>query len=322
VLSAIVVGWECERHLLCADFAMAEKAGKQALQLAERSLDPRQILTKHARLGDLYLQMGKWKNAQSHFDELLSHHGEYLRQNGLPKGSPMAGFTGFLYGDFLLTRAEMVLGKWDPKKTYAGARVPSTKQARTDLKTVQDESRRVAELKDRISLYDIALHDFLAQRARAILNISVTGARKKPDRAIHLDVNEKLRELEKQFDLVARAEFPRLLVVRSKVLRRLREMGLEQVDEDGDLLLAAAQCLDRAADIATHGKMKLYEADILLERTKVFLCQAKYPDPSASARKSRENAEACFRQAQELIHDLEYKKRYPELEQVKIQLDL
>jgi serine/threonine protein kinase len=334
VLSAIVVGWECERQLLQGDFEEAEKAGKRALELARRSVDPRQILSKHGRLGDMYLQMGNWKMAQYHFDEVLVFHRVYLKLKALPEGSPIAGLTGFLYGAFLLTRAEIVLGEWDPKDKYLGEHAPwdpkdkylgehapSKRQAQADLKTVEEESRRVAALKDRISLYDMALYDFLAQRARAIYNIAVTGAKAKPDPAVHLDVNRNLRELEKQFDQVARGETPRLLVERSKVLRRLRVMGQKRVDEDGDLLLAAARCLDRAADIATYGKMKLHEADILLERTKVFLCQAKYPDPPASAKESRANAEACFKQAHELIRGLNYKKRYPELEQVALQLD-
>src|SRR5262249_7376171 len=155
-------------------------------------------------------------------------------------------------------------------------------------------------------------------RARAIYNISVTGAEGRPDRAVQLDVNHRLRELEAHFDQFARGEMPRLLVKRSKVLRRLREMGVEQTDADGDLLLAAYQCLDRAADIATYGSMVLYEADTLLERAKVHLCHARYPDASAEPSASRVNAERSFKLARDRIRELKYNKRLPELKHLTL----
>src|SRR5262249_22116323 len=144
-----------------------------------------------------YLQKGDWDDAEAHFKNVLSHHGKYLKKNNLPDGSPIAGFTGFLYCDFLLTRAEIVLGNWDPERKYLGKKSPSEEQARSDLQLVMAETQKVGDLKDQISLYDMALNGFLAQRARAIWNVLVTGAKAPPDREVHLDVNRKFRNLEK-----------------------------------------------------------------------------------------------------------------------------
>jgi tetratricopeptide (TPR) repeat protein len=322
VQRAIVIGWECERRLIQGEFKRAHEAGMQALKCAERSKDLRQIRSKHGRLGDLYLQKGDWGRAQFHFDEVLKYHRMSSRQGRQSEDFPVSGFTGFLYGDFLLTRAEIVLANWDPEGRYLSTEyAPTSERARHDLESVIEDARRFVDTSERISLYDKALHEFLALRAIGIRNISAPGSEAKPDLGLHQHVNDGLRQLDKDFDQYAHGELPRFLVKRSKVLRRLRQMGTAQTDADGDLLTAAYRCLDRAADIAAYGKMALFEADVLLERTKVFLCHADYPDASADDMKSLKNANICFKRAKETIHNLRYKKRFPELKSLDRQLN-
>jgi tetratricopeptide (TPR) repeat protein len=312
VQMAIVTGWECERRLIQGDFKKARVAGERALKCAERSKDLRQICSKHGRLGDLHMQKGAWKEARFHFEQVLKYHREHLREAAQAEDSPIAGFTGFLHGDFLLTRAEIVLAGWDPEGKYLGRdSAPTPAAARLDVESVIRDVRRLVDSGEQISLYDKALHEFLALRAMGIQNIFATGGRASP--TVHGEVNDGLRRLDRDFDQYAHGELPRFLVKRGKVLRRLRQMGTQRTDEDGDLLAAAYRCLDRAADIATYGRMALFEADILLERAKVFLCHGEFPDASSDTNTSIKNSAACIEKSQEIIEQIGYKKRLPEL---------
>ena len=210
-----------------------------------------------------------------------------------------------------------MLARWDPEGKYLRRECsPTPEGARRDVESVIRDARRLVDSGGQISLYDKALHEFLALRARGIRNIFATGGEASPSPTVHSEVNDGLRRLDRDFDQYAHGELPRFLVERSKVLRRLRQMGTERTDGDGDLLAAAYRCLDRAADIATYGKMALFEADVLLERSKVFLCHADFPDSSSDINMLIKNSYACIEKAKEIINQIGYKKRVPELKSV------
>jgi tetratricopeptide (TPR) repeat protein len=316
---AILKGEECERHLIRGKFEKARQSAERSLHYAEMSEDDRQILSKYGLLGEVYLQMGNWPKARKSFDKVRKLHARMAGDVGASAPRPIGGLTGFRLGDFLLCRAEISLGGWDPAKEHLKKEYVDKERAGADLEWVIAEvDRFLAGPAEAVSRQDGVLHAFLRERARAIKNILLVP---RSDPEIQIEIDRALRGLYAEFQSYARGDVPRLLVKRSKVLRRLRQIGVDEADGD-DPFVVAMDCLDEAADVAAYGQMELFEADIELERAKVFFARSVHPDLKfGPAEDSRRLASDCWEQASQLIHKLGYWKRLPELMSLKTHLD-
>ena len=209
--------------------------------------------------------MGKWSKARKYFDKVKETHAEIEEKKGKLTLPPIEGLTGFRLGDFLLCRAEISLGDWDPEGEYLGNELVDRETAGRDLRSViQDVDRYLKGSAETISRQDGVLHEFLRVRARAIENILL---RDKSDPNVHKEINGDRVRLYPDFQNYARGDVPRLLVKRSKILAPARRLGVDDVESD-DPLMVALDCLDEAADIAAYGEMELFEADIESERSK------------------------------------------------------
>jgi hypothetical protein len=315
-LAAIASGWECERRLLLGDFDKAGAAGNQALEFAKRSGDGRRTLSTLGRLADLKMQLGDWPEAGNKYKDVLAKHRELRMQSGGRDEFPIAGFTGYLYGDFVLNRCEILLANWDPDARFLRDQYRSKEQVSADLREVIADAEQIISADEgEVSVVDRHLHTFLLLRARAIRNIWLTEP---VDLNVQVDVDQKLRELERSFEMSARSELPRLLLKRTKVLRRTAKLYGKHAatrDRGEDLLRDAHRCLDAAWDIANYGEMRLYEADIRLERSKVYAYKADLNRNTAQMRTdaARAGAVSWAQSARLLIEELRYYKRLPEL---------
>ena len=316
--AAIMSGWECERRLIQGRFEDAKRAGDEALIFARDSGDKRQLLSKYGRLGDYFLQVGDWENANGQFAEVIRVHREILRSTNADPNTPIGGFTGYLLADFLLTSAEIFLAGWDINHQFLRNWRGQKQDVLEDLdRVISDAERIINERSPNESLSDRALHKFIFYRAKAIKNILGVEV---PSHDVEQEVNQGLAELESVFDSYARGELPRLLIKRSKVLRRLKRMEISEVN-GRDPLELAYHCLNRALDISQHGDMLLYEADIMIEQSKVFLYESRFPRGELLGDPPLENAFRACKDAETMIKKLNYRKRLPELNHLKAELE-
>ena len=215
---SILAGEECERQLIRGKFEKALRHGGRALEYAKASKDERRILSKNGLLGEVYMQMGKWSKARKYFDKVQETHAEIVREKGETPPPPIGGLTGFRLGDFLLCRAEISLGNWDPTGEYLKNELVERETAGRDLQSViQEVDRYLKGSAETMSRQDRVLHEFLRVRARAIENILL---KVKGDPDVQKNIDRALVGLYADFQSYARGDVPRLLVKRSKVLRR------------------------------------------------------------------------------------------------------
>lgn len=313
--AAITAGWECERRLLQGRFDDAKSAALKALQLAEMSGDQRQILSKKGRMGDYLAQIGDWESAEDYFESVISLHQSMMASLGRSIESPIGGYTGFLWGEFLLTRAEIVLADWDQNQEYLKNAFQTKDQAKGDLhkviesaKTFLDNSETQGESKS-----DTVLHEFLLIKAQALLNVWYDSSLER-----QVSINDHLEALQPRFEEYSRGDLPRFLIKRSKVLRRLQLMNRSKSGRD--LLQDAYQCLSEAIDLARDGDQLLFVADALLEQAKVFEYESKLGADGNEERNAFEKARNTCRDARTLIQRINYRKRLPELSGLESQL--
>ena len=207
------------------------------------------------------MQMGKWSKARKYFDKVQETHAEIVREKGETPPPPIGGLTGFRLGDFLLCRAEISLGNWDPTGEYLKNELVERETAGRDLQSViQEVDRYLKGSAETMSRQDRVLHEFLRVRTRAIENILL---KVKGDPDVQKNIDRALVGLYADFQSYARGDVPRLLVKRSKVLRRFRKFGVDEVEGDDpevkgdDPLVVAMDCLDEAADVASYGEMEV-----------------------------------------------------------------
>ena len=313
--AAITAGWECERRLLQGRFDDAKSAAVQALKLAEMSGDQRQMLSKKGRMGDCCMQVGEWVMAAECFDAVVELHLSMQRNSERPLDSPIGGYTGFLFGEFMLTRAEITLADWDRSQTFLVSASRTREQASCDLENTIEFAQRFIDRAESQgeSKSDIVLHEFLLLKAQAVSNVwhKSTGEEQ-------VRINDALKGLQPRFEEYARGDLPRLLIKRSKVLRRLQFMtGLIA---GGSFLQEAYQCLTQAIDLAQDGDQLLYEADILLEQAKVFDYEARLSKDQTEKQSAYAKATETCNAAKTLIQRINYRKRLPELSCLESQL--
>ena len=307
-----VIGWDSERRLIQGDFAKALKHGKKALEWAQKSGESRQELSIHGRLADIAMQRGDWVSCQKHFEAVLNLH---IAQGG-QKSEAIGGTTGFLYGEFLLTRAEIVLAGWGNKSLSLGFSGSDwQKQAAKELEAVVKDAWEILGSNE-IILFDKVIYQFLGLRAAGIRNICLGSS----DFEAHVKLAKELADLEPKFAEIARGELPRLLIKRSKVERRLGVMSPNPSYKSRSFR-RAHECLDNASNIAAHGKLRLFATDVSLERAKVFLTESRMEGVSKSETdRLIKNAKNVCERASSEIRAMGYNKRIPELNSIEGEL--
>jgi len=131
-------------------------------------------------------------------------------------------------------------------------------------------------------------------------------------------IDSQLGELVPEFEKYARGELPKLLVKRSKVLRRLAAMKKTEADR---CLRTAYDCLNQALDIAKYGEMVVYEVDVYLEQAKVFNALSERANNSDERQRRVSNSRDLLRKATMIIEDIGYGKRLPECRAFEMRLE-
>ena len=269
VPAAISASNVSELELTLGDIAAAVRDAKQAVGFANRTDEWDHRMTKLTTLADALHQGGQRTEALAHCQEA-----ERIQAKHMPKYPLLGSLWGFRYCDMLLTESERAAWKRMLSSEYG---VWSA-----ELGTACHEVERRAErsLKRAVAenwLLDIALDHLTLGRAglyRAVGESSpLDGPHRWLDGAVSkLHVAGQLQEI------------PR---------GPLSRAWLRFIEGDPD---AARADLDEAWEIARRGPMRLYMADILLHRARLF------------------RDRGALVQARELIEQCGYRRRKEELE--------
>jgi tetratricopeptide (TPR) repeat protein len=262
--AAIIAGNLSELTLTLGEVADAVAAGEQSVELADRSGDAFQRLSKRTTLADALHQAGRWEESAAAF-----RTAEAMQAERQPQYPRLYSLQGYQYCDLLLARAEPGDGSG---LAGAGARY------REACEEVRERARYAFDVAQRHNwLLDMGL-DHLSL-ARAHLGLALTAPASPPDfrpAAEHLDrAVDGLRQAAQEHHL------PHGLLARA-TLHRLTSN-----------LPAAAADLREAEEIAERGSMRLFEADAHLEWTRLHLAAG---DPAAARRhlaRARALVRAC-----------------------------
>jgi tetratricopeptide (TPR) repeat protein len=240
-----------ELTLTLGEVASAVAAGKESVELADRSGDVVMRMINRATLADALHQAGRWEKSAA-----ACREAEAMQAELQPEYPRLYSIRGSHYCDVLLGRAE----PWDG----SGLDGVGTRY-REACEEVRERAGETLEwaIRNRLSLLTIAL-DHLSL-GRAHLGLALTAPAAPPDfrpAAEHLDqAVDGLRQAAQEDDL------PRGLLARA-ALRRLAS----------DFPAATAD-LREAQEIAERGSMRLFEADAHLEWTRLHLATG---DPAAA----------------------------------------
>ena len=238
-----------ELTLTLGEVASAVAAGEESVELADRSEDAFQRMSKRATLADALHQAGRWEESASSFREA-----EAMQAEMQPHYPRLYSVQGYRYCDLLLGRAEPEDGSgWE------GVGAP----LREACKEVRERATEIVEIgrRDNVIL-EVALGHF--SLARAHLGLALTSAAPDWDpTAEHMDrAVDGLRQAGQEDDL------PRGLLARAALHRLTPDPA------------AAARDLAEALEIAERGSMRLHEADAHLELTRLTSI-ATIPQPPA-----------------------------------------
>ncbi|MEE8584556.1 MAG: hypothetical protein V3T83_06850, partial [Acidobacteriota bacterium] len=286
--SALRAGNLSELHLTLGDLRQTVDFARQSVELADRSGDAFQRMSKRTTLADALHQSGGLPEAGA-----LFRQAEQMQKEWQPEYPLLYSVQGFRYCDLLLGGCEAAA--WEP----AGPEPESDLGPGEAVARCREVRERAAQMLEwdeeaRFSLLTLALHHLTL--GRTFLLEAVLGGQPQPLLApaeSHLDrAVTGLREAGTQH------EIPRCLIARAQLRRVQGRFPDTQQD------------LDEAARIASRGPMPLYQSDILLERARLHHAQ----DNLTQARD-------FLTQARTLIEKLGYHRRDPEVTALEEQLN-
>jgi tetratricopeptide (TPR) repeat protein len=236
-----------ELTLTLGDVPRAVAFGEQSVELADRSGDAFQRLTKRATWADALHQAGRWEESAAAFREA-----EAMQAQGQPEYPRLYSLPGFQYCDLLLGRAEPEAGAGLDGLAGPGSRPEEAERFRQVCREVLEQALQTLEWAlEHGFLLDIALNHLTLGRAH--LGLALTAS--VDDRTAGLA--QTAGSLERAVDGLRRAGqeqyLPNGLLARA-ALRRFR----------ADFTGAAAD-LAEALEIAERGRMRLHECDAHLE---------------------------------------------------------
>ncbi len=289
--AAVCAGNLSELHLTLGEVAPAVAAGEESVELADRSGDWAQRMSKRTALADALHQAGRWEASAAAFREA-----EAMQAEQQPQYPRLYSLQGYQFCDLLLSRGEPADGsglegvRWVGLRPTGGARPHPTETAeryREGCEEVRERAEQFFEWRvPGDPLLDIALDHLSLGRAHLGLALTSGASPDVTEAAEHLDrAVEGIRQAGREDCL------PWALLARA-ALRRLRD------DEAG-----AAADLREAEEIAERGHMRLHEADVHLEWTRLHLATG---DRDAAGRR--------LAQARGLVTKIGYGRRQREVE--------
>ncbi len=223
-------------YLTMGDLAQALKYAQQSVELADRSGDAHQRMSKRTTLADALRQAGRLSEAEAAFCEA-----EEIQKERQSEFRLLYSLWGFRYCDLLLSQ-----GKYQEVQSRASQTLEWAEQARQDV---------LSAALDNVSLGRACLQE--AQALTLHSPPSVTGGGRGggvTQAAIYLQrAVDGLRQAGQQDDL------PRGLLARAELYRF------------ADAFTKAQNDLDEAYTIATRGGMRLYETDCHLEYARLYV---------------------------------------------------
>ncbi|MCP3963500.1 MAG: hypothetical protein GY719_37165 [bacterium] len=262
-----------ELTLTLGEVAAAVRAGKESVELADRSGEAFRRQTERVILADALHQAGRRKMSAAAFREA-----EAMQAEQQPQYRRLYSLQGYRYCDLLLAAAEPEDGSGLGGKPEAVARV------RKAYEEVRERATYAIEIaKQNNWLLDIAL-DHLSL-GRAHLGLALTSTAGFAEGAEHLDrAVDGLRQAGRD-DYI-----PRGLLARA-ALRRLRAARAD--GDAADDLAAATADLREAGEIAERGHMRLHQADVHLEQTRLRLQAGEADAARRHLERARELVTAC-----------------------------
>ena len=278
-----------ELQLTLGDVFGAVRYAKDAHAFAERSGDGFMRETTRAHLADVLHQAGSRKDALTHFREA-----EAVQTKRRPKYPLMGSLCGFQFCDLQLASPEIQAWRQILHLDYDPSIVKSIVSA---CLSVEERAAQTLEWTSRLKLglLGIALDHLTLGRAalyRAIFE--------------HAELNDLQSSLEHLDTAIhglrgsERSRAPRALLTRAW----LRFLTCARTSPE-----SAQADLDEAWEIAERGPMKLFLADIHLQRARLFFREKSYPW------KSPQDDLAA---AEKLINDCGYHRRDEELADAKL----
>ncbi|MCP3963501.1 MAG: hypothetical protein GY719_37170 [bacterium] len=248
--AALNAGNLSELTLTLGEVAAAVRAGEESVELADRSGDAFQRMGNRTTLADALHQAGRWEESAVAFREAEAMQAELQAQ--YPR---LYSLQGYRYCDLLLAAAEPEDGSG-----LGGRSDEVVVQYREACEEVRERASYAIEIaKQNNWRLDIAL-DHLSL-GRAWLGLALTSTAGFTEAAEHLD-----RAVDGLRQAASEHHIPRGLLARAaqRRLRAARAGG----DATADLAAAAAD-LGEAGEIAERGHMRLFEADVHLEQTRL-----------------------------------------------------
>ncbi|HEX5720598.1 MAG TPA: ATP-binding protein [Thermoanaerobaculia bacterium] len=281
-----------ELTLTLGEVERAVAFGKESVDLARRSDDASQQMSKRTALADALHQGGYWEESAETFLEA-----EALQADLQPQYPRLYSLQGYGYCDLLLSRGEPEDG------SVADGLAADPEKARRFCEACREVRERAEQTLSWVIstnwLLDIAL-DHLSL-GRAHLGLALTAPRPAPTKKAEADFAKAALHLGYAMEGLRRAGYEEVVargLLAQAALRRLR----------GDLPAAEAD-LSEALEIAERGSMRLHECDAHLEWAR--LCRQ---------RGDREGAKQHTAKARKLVEDTGYGRRAREVGWLERQL--
>ncbi|MCP3962126.1 MAG: hypothetical protein GY719_30150, partial [bacterium] len=288
--AALNAGNLSELTLTLGEVATAVRAGEESVELADRSGDGFERLKQRGKLANALHQAGRWQESAAAFREAEAMQAEWQ-----PQYPRLYSQRGYQYCDLLLAMAEPEAG-WGLDGVgksplgppfFKGGRseeaVARVREACEEVRERATQTLRLGQGGGWYSLLDIAL-DHLSL-GRAWLGLALTSAAGFGEAAEHLDrAVDGLRQAGEE-ESIARGLLARAALRR---LRAARAGG----DVAADLADAAAD-LREAGEIAERGHMRLHQADVHLEQTRLRLQTGEADAARRHLEQARELVTAC-----------------------------
>lgn len=277
----------------------AAEVGQAGVEYADKSGEPDMRCNSRATLGDALHQMGKRSDALQLFEQA-----EAIQSEDESGRDMLHGNIGFRYSDMLLSEAECMA--WNVSLCNCPQREFSA--LHSHCSDVIERSKKTTEWAD--GLLEIALEHLAVTRAKwyqllfqiraeSSMNSVLDGT------AVPLSIlNDIDRAVDKLVDSANMDEIPRGLLTRAWIRHFAN-------DDDGSIA-----DLEEVKELAGHGKMLLYEADMHLTRVRLF------GRPSRSGVYPWQSSDHDLAEAQRLIKECGYRRRDEEINSVYTVLKL
>ncbi len=245
--------------------------GEQSVELADRSGEAPQRMSKRTTWADALHQAGRWEQSASALREAEAIEAEWQ-----PKYPRLYSLPGFRYCDLLLGRAEPEDGSGLDGLTGTGSQPKEAKRFRQACREVLERARQTLEYEKEgwYFLLDIALDHLTLGRAHLGLALTVPGE----DRTVRLA--QVAEPLNRAVDGLRRAgtehNLPWGLLARAALRRFCADFP------------GAAADLTEALEIAERGPMRLHECDAHLEWARLWRDQGDLATARRHVARSRE----------------------------------